>query len=100
MINLLKELSLLSYQTLTASKQNEWDAAQDLQIKRELVMGKISKLEIPNDSKDIEFIKQLTDEIKHLDSEIYKLADAHKKALFNEIKSANKSKKMNNAYKQ
>ncbi len=100
MIDLLNEFSKLTDSTLAASENGDWDAAENLQSKRELLMKQILKQKLPEDPIQSQQIADISSHIQAVDHKLSILANCRKDELLSEIKQTNKSKKMNQAYNQ
>ena len=100
MLSLLGQALTLGEDILLKMQQGEWQQASVLQQQQQKLLEQVDKTELPKDEAQLKNINQISLQIKALTDRQLTISHDHKDGLFKEIKTINKSKKMNNAYSQ
>jgi hypothetical protein len=99
MLNLLEKSIALSKIILEHCQQDDWDNVNTLQAQRQQLMSTIANTSLPEDNDALNQCSTLAMKLKTISEEIETLSRTNKEKVYSEIKTSNKSKRMNTAYK-
>ena len=100
MLNLLEKTIALSQQILEHCQQDDWEKVNTLQAQRQQLMSTFANTALPKDDEALNKCSALTIKLKTISEEIEQLSKLNKEKVYAQIKTSNKSKRMNTAYKQ